>query len=262
MPRSNLNVVDEAVGANVVEAGVVKRVDFGADCTFGVNGCALSGCVGAGVEIVDFVVALDPEVAAGFSIGALLVAVGVSSNGIFPAAPDVGAGTSEATVLSSGFGKFNGLSEDFDCGIKENEGDFWIPPPPNENGDDAAAPNIFDESVLVPPNENGLVVVAGVSNEMVLLFAMLGTLVSLVVFATVAAPNPNDICDLSVFPKNDFDAIEFIDDDGGGGCDCGCCCVAALLVIVVVACFSVTSFGLNGVVVLATCCGRIDNCVG
>lgn len=117
-------------------------------------------------------------------------------------------------------------------------------------------------SVLVPPNENELAVVAGVSKETaLLLFVALGTLASLVVFVTVAAPNPNDICDFSVLPKNDFDAMEFIDDDDEGGAN-GCCCVTADLVIVNVAGFSSTPFGLNGVVVLVTGCGRTDNCVG
>lgn len=264
MPRSNLNVVDEAVGANDTEAGVVERVGFVVDCMFGVDGCVLNVCAAIGVTfavgIVDFGITFVP--AAGFSVGVLLVAVGVSSSGILPVAAGVGAG--EAVVLSSlcvgGFGKFNVFSDDFDCDIKENEGDFWTPPP-NANSDDAAVPNIFDVSVLVPANENGLAVAAvaavGVSNEIPLLFATLfGTLVPLVDFSTVAAPNPNAICDFSVFPKNDFVAIELIDDDGGGCCGC----VAVDLVIVIVACFSVTSFGLN-VVVPATCCGRI-NCVG
>lgn len=120
---------------------------------------------------------------------------------------------------------------------------------------------MLDASVLTPPNENGLVVTAPeVSNGVPLL---LGT-ASLVDFSILTAPNPNDSGDFSVFPKNDFDATEFIDDGDDDDDDRGGCCVAADLGVVVVACFSVTSFGLNGGVdvVLTTCCGRIDNCVG
>lgn len=258
MPRSNLNVVDEAVGANGSVVVVVKRVDFVADCTFGVDGCAVTG-----VTIVGFVAAFVPGVAAGFNIGVLFVAVGVSNNGIFPVAAGVDVGADASSFWVDDFDKFNVFSDGFDCDINENDGDFWTPPlpppPPKENGDDAAAPNILTVSVLVPPNENGLAVAAGASNEMALLYAPLVTLVSLVVFATVVAPNPNDIDDFSVFPKNDFDALEFIDDEGGAS---GCGCGAADLAIVIVAGFSATSFGLNGAVVLVTCCGRIDICIG
>lgn len=263
MPRSNLNVDAAAVGAFVVGTGVAKRV-FVAVGTFGVDCCELNGCVAVGVAlfaavIVGFVVTPVAEPAAGFSVGVLLVAVGVNSNGIFPDAAGVRAGTgaTDAVVLSfatDDFAKFNVFSDDLDCDINENEGDFCTLPP-NENEGAAAAPNILGASVLVPPNENGLDVVvvtavaAGASNEGALL---LGALVSLADFSTVPAPNPKEICGLSVFPKNDFDAPAFIDGDGPAG----------VLVVVIVHCFSTPSFALDVVVVvLTTCCGRID-CVG
>lgn len=60
-------------------------------------------------------------VAAGFNVGVLFVAVGVSSNGIFPVAAGVDAPSS---LCAGGFGTFDVFSDVFDCDINENEGDF------------------------------------------------------------------------------------------------------------------------------------------
>lgn len=273
MPRSNLNVVDVAVDAIVAGAGVLKISGFADDCTFAddtvPNGVAADEFFASEVVVIFVAVA-----AAGFSIGVLLLAVGVNSSGIFPGAAGASAAALSSTLcVDGGFDKFKVISDGLTPVNDENDGVFWTPPPPpNEYIGDAVTlvPNILlDVSVLIP-NENGLGVAAtvaagGVSNEMAaLLLTTLGT-ISLVDFSTVAAPNPpNDNCDFSALPKNDFDAMEFIgdgaDDDDGG---CGCCVAAALAVAIVACLLSVISFGLNDAadVVLATCgCGRIDNC--
>lgn len=114
MPRSNLNVV-AAVGAIVAGAGVLKRVDFVADCTFGVVGCA--GLTFLTIGVVGFVVVVVPGAAAGFNIGVLLVAVGVSSSGIFPAGADVDIGADgigPSSLCADGFGKFIAFSDGLD----------------------------------------------------------------------------------------------------------------------------------------------------
>lgn len=280
MPRSNLNRVDETA-AGAVGAGVLKSAGFTDDCMFIFAGDTVpNGVLDVtsrffATEIVGFAGVFAAVAAAGFSIGVLLAAVGVSNNGIFPAAVGADASALPSLVCDGGddFCKFKAFSDGFD--VKENDGDFCKPAPapaPNENSGDAVilVPNILlDVSVLIP-NENELAVVAAavavtgakVSNEMPLL--TLGA-VSVVDLSTLAAPNPpNDSCDFSALPKNDFGVIEFIDDEddedgGGGGCVEADLMVACLLSLAI-------SFGLNNAadVVLDTCgCGRIDSfCVG
>lgn len=125
LPRSNLNVAEAAVAVIVAGVDVLERAKFVEGCTFVTdavpNGVA-AGVVFIGVDVgaADFV-AVGLTAAAGFNVGVLLVAVGVSRSGIFPI---VAAAPPPSTLCTDDFDKFNVFSDDFACDVKVNDGVF------------------------------------------------------------------------------------------------------------------------------------------